>query len=69
MAGVQTLDLDKMFNLDSRTLGFGPAIHLPLFQRAQLHAAYGVRRRSCKRPPRSTTRPWSTPRAMSRRKR
>ena len=42
LAGVQTLDLDKMFNLDSRTLGFGPAIHLPLFQRAQLHAAYGV---------------------------
>ncbi|MEP7042037.1 MAG: efflux transporter outer membrane subunit [Dokdonella sp.] len=42
IAGVQTLELDKMFSLDSRTLGFGPAVHLPLFQRAQLHAAYGV---------------------------
>lgn len=40
--GLQSLDLDKLFNLDSRTLGVGPALHLPLFQRAQLKAAYGV---------------------------
>lgn len=40
--GLQTLDLDKLLNFDSRTLGIGPALHLPLFQRAQLKAAYGV---------------------------
>lgn len=40
--GLQSLDLGKLFNLDSRTLGVGPALHLPLFQRAQLKAAYGV---------------------------
>jgi len=40
--GLQSVDLDKLFNFDSRTLGIGPALHLPLFQRAQLKAAYGV---------------------------
>ena len=40
--GLQTLDLGKLLNLDSRSLGVGPALHLPLFQRAQLKAAYGV---------------------------
>ncbi|MBX3700622.1 MAG: efflux transporter outer membrane subunit [Dokdonella sp.] len=42
LVGLQSLDLDKLLNLDSRLLGVGPALHLPLFARGQLKAAYGV---------------------------
>ncbi|CAG1772457.1 partial Outer membrane protein OprM, partial [uncultured bacterium] len=42
MIGLQSLDFDKLFSAGSRTLGFGPALHLPLFERAQLKAAWGV---------------------------
>lgn len=42
MVGLQSLDLDKLFNAGSRVAGVGPALHLPLFERASLHAAYGV---------------------------
>lgn len=42
MVGLQSLDLDKLLQAGSRVAGIGPAVHLPLFERAQLHAAYGV---------------------------
>ncbi|MCW5579350.1 MAG: TolC family protein, partial [Dokdonella sp.] len=42
LIGLQSLDLDKLLSLDSRMLGFGPAVHLPLFERGQLKAAHGV---------------------------
>lgn len=42
LVGLQSLDLDRLLNPSSRMFGFGPALHLPLFERAQLKAAYGV---------------------------
>ncbi len=42
MIGLQSLDLDKLLQAGSRMGGIGPAIHLPLFERGQLKAAYGV---------------------------
>jgi multidrug efflux system outer membrane protein len=42
MVGLQSLDLDKLFNAGSRVAGIGPALHLPLFGRGHLRAAYGA---------------------------
>lgn len=42
MVGLSSIDLAKLFTAGSRTAGFGPALHLPLFGLDQLHAAYGV---------------------------
>jgi len=42
MIGLQSIDLDKLFSAGSRVAGVGPALHLPLFERARLRAAYGV---------------------------
>ncbi|HEU4663662.1 MAG TPA: efflux transporter outer membrane subunit [Dokdonella sp.] len=40
MVGLQSLDLDKLLNAGSRTAAIGPALHLPIFGRGQLKAAY-----------------------------
>lgn len=42
LAGLQSIDLDHLFDAGSRMGGFGPALHLPLFARRPLEAAYGV---------------------------
>ena len=42
LVGLQAIDLDKLLRGDSRMGGIGPALHLPIFGRGQLHAAYGV---------------------------
>jgi multidrug efflux system outer membrane protein len=42
LVGLQSVDLDKLFNAGSRMGGFGPALHLPVFALGGLHAAYGV---------------------------
>src|SRR5690606_39068978 len=44
MAGLSSIDLDKLGNAGSRVLGFGPAIHLPLFALDRLDAQYGATR-------------------------
>ncbi len=42
MAGLQSIDLDKLFSAGSRLGSIGPALHLPLFGRDGLRAAYGA---------------------------
>lgn len=42
MVGLQSVDLDKLFQAGSRIAGIGPALHLPLFNQSRLRAAYGV---------------------------
>ncbi len=42
MAGLSSIDLDKLLTSGSRVASIGPAVHLPVFQLAGLHAAYGV---------------------------
>lgn len=42
MAGLSSIDLDKMFNAGSRVFGLTPAIHLPIFTGGLLDANYGV---------------------------
>ena len=42
MAGLSSINLDKLFTPGSRVAGIGPAMHLPVFERAGLRAAYGV---------------------------
>lgn len=42
LVGLQSIDLDHLFDAGSRMGGFGPALHLPLFARRPLEAAYGV---------------------------
>jgi multidrug efflux system outer membrane protein len=42
LVGLQSVDLDKLLTGGSRMGGIGPALHLPIFGRGRLHAAYGV---------------------------
>jgi outer membrane protein, multidrug efflux system len=42
MAGLSSIDLDKMFNAGSRVFGLTPALHLPIFTGGLLEANYGV---------------------------
>ncbi len=42
MVGLSSIDLDKLLTSGSRVASIGPALHLPVFQLAGLHAAYGV---------------------------
>jgi len=42
MAGLSSIDLDKMFSAGSRVFGLTPAIHLPIFTGGLLEANYGV---------------------------
>ena len=42
LVGLQSIDLDKLLSGASRMGGIGPALHLPIFGRGQLHAAYGA---------------------------
>lgn len=42
MVGLSSIDLDKLLTSSSRVAAIGPALHLPVFQLAGLHAAYGV---------------------------
>jgi multidrug efflux system outer membrane protein len=42
MVGLSSIDLDKLSNASSRTFGFGPALHLPLFALSRLNAQYGA---------------------------
>ncbi|MDR2012103.1 MAG: efflux transporter outer membrane subunit [Rhodanobacter sp.] len=42
MAGLSSIDFNKMFTAGSRVFDVGPALHLPLFSLHRLRAAYGV---------------------------
>ncbi|WP_114240028.1 efflux transporter outer membrane subunit [Dyella sp. C9] len=42
MAGLSSIDLDKMFNAGSRVFALTPALHLPIFTGGLLEANYGV---------------------------
>lgn len=42
LVGLQSIDLDKLLEAGSRMASIGPALHLPLFARGQLDAAYGM---------------------------
>lgn len=42
MAGLSSIDLDRLLTAGSRVAGIGPALHLPLFNLGGLRAAYGV---------------------------
>lgn len=42
MAGLSSIDLDKMFNAGSRVFALTPALHLPIFTSGLLEANYGV---------------------------
>jgi multidrug efflux system outer membrane protein len=42
MAGLQSIDLDKLFTAGSRVASIGPALHLPIFGLGRLRAAYGA---------------------------
>lgn len=42
MAGLSTIDLDKMFSSGSRVFGLTPALHLPIFTGGLLEANYGI---------------------------
>ncbi|MBB3228399.1 multidrug efflux system outer membrane protein [Luteibacter sp. Sphag1AF] len=44
MAGLSSIDMDKVFSASSRTFGLTPAIHLPIFEGGALEANYGVSR-------------------------
>jgi multidrug efflux system outer membrane protein len=42
MAGLSSIDLDKMFSSGSRVFGLTPALHLPIFTGGLLEANYGI---------------------------
>lgn len=42
LVGLQSIDLDSLLEAGSRMGAIGPALHLPLFARGQLQAAYGM---------------------------
>lgn len=42
MAGLSSIDLDKLFTYGSRTFALTPALHLPIFNGGSLQANYGV---------------------------
>ncbi|GAA0260825.1 efflux transporter outer membrane subunit [Rhodanobacter caeni] len=42
MAGLSSIDMDKLFTLGSRTFALTPAIHLPIFNGGALEANYGL---------------------------
>ena len=42
MAGLSSIDLDRLLAAGSRVAAFGPALHLPLFGRDRLRAAHGA---------------------------
>ncbi|SEV94817.1 efflux transporter outer membrane subunit [Luteibacter sp. 329MFSha] len=44
MAGLSSIDMDKVFSADSRVFGLTPAIHLPIFEGGALEANHGVSR-------------------------
>ena len=44
MAGLSSIDLDKVFNADSRVFSLTPALHLPIFEGGALEANHGVSR-------------------------
>jgi outer membrane protein, multidrug efflux system len=42
MAGLSSIDMDKVFNADSRVFSLTPALHLPIFEGGALEANHGV---------------------------
>lgn len=44
MAGLSSIDLDKLLDAGSRTFSLTPAIHLPIFEGGLLRARYGLSR-------------------------
>ena len=42
LAGLSSIELDKLFTAGSRTFAFTPALHLPIFNGGALRANYGV---------------------------
>ncbi|MGF6709408.1 multidrug efflux system outer membrane protein [Luteibacter sp. W1I16] len=44
MAGLSSIDMDKVFSADSRVFALTPAIHLPIFEGGSLEANHGVTR-------------------------
>ncbi|RCS31258.1 RND transporter [Rhodanobacter denitrificans] len=44
LAGLSSIDLDKLLTAGSRTFALTPALHLPIFSGGALEANYGVRR-------------------------
>jgi multidrug efflux system outer membrane protein len=44
MAGLSSIDMDKLFTSGSRVFGVTPALHLPIFSGGRLGANYGVSR-------------------------
>jgi multidrug efflux system outer membrane protein len=44
MAGLSSIDMDKVFSADSRVFSLTPAIHLPIFEGGALEANHGVSR-------------------------
>jgi outer membrane protein, multidrug efflux system len=42
MAGLSSIDLDKVFNASSRVFSLTPAVHLPIFEGGALEANHGV---------------------------
>jgi outer membrane protein, multidrug efflux system len=44
MAGLSSIDMDKLLTSDSRVFGATPALHLPIFSGGRLEANYGVSR-------------------------
>lgn len=44
MAGLSSIDMDKVFSTDSRVFSLAPAIHLPIFEGGALEANHGVSR-------------------------
>jgi multidrug efflux system outer membrane protein len=42
MAGLSSIEMDKLFTLGSRTFALTPAIHLPIFNGGALEANYGL---------------------------
>lgn len=44
MAGLSSIDMDKVFSADSRVFSLTPALHLPIFEGGALEANHGVSR-------------------------
>lgn len=44
MAGLSSIDMDKVFSADSRVFALTPALHLPIFEGGALEANHGVSR-------------------------
>jgi multidrug efflux system outer membrane protein len=42
MAGLSSIEMDKLFTLGSRTFALTPALHLPIFNGGALKANYGL---------------------------